>query len=64
MAPEHLARVFEPFFTTRKHGTGLGLSLVKHIVEAHQGTVAIGNNVPPPGCTAEVCLPVAREANV
>jgi signal transduction histidine kinase len=53
--------VFKPFFTTRKHGTGLGLALVKNIVHAHRGDVALWNNDPPPGCTVEVRLPVARE---
>jgi signal transduction histidine kinase len=61
MPPENLSRVFEPFFTARKHGTGLGLSLVKQIVGTHRGEVSIWNNDPPPGCTAEVCLPIARE---
>ena len=59
---ENLARVSTPFFTTRKSGTGLGLSLVKHMVGAHQGDVAIWNNDPAPGCTVEVRLPVAEEA--
>ena len=60
---DNLARVSSPFFTTRKNGTGLGLSLVKHMVEAHQGDVAIWNNDPAPGCTVEVRLPVAEEAS-
>lgn len=59
---ENVSWAFEPFFSTRKHGTGLGLSLVKHIVEAHEGEVELWNNEPPPGCTVEVRLPVAKEA--
>lgn len=55
-------RVFEPFFTTRKGGTGLGLTLVRNIVEQHGGTVAIYNNDPPPGATAELMLPIVRRA--
>jgi two-component system NtrC family sensor kinase len=58
---EMLGRVFEPFFFTRKGGTGLGMSIVKHIVEAHQGTVKISNNDPPPGCTVELRLPLAEK---
>ncbi|MEE9523695.1 MAG: GAF domain-containing sensor histidine kinase, partial [Thermodesulfovibrionales bacterium] len=58
---EHINMVFEPFFTTRRKGTGMGLSLVKHIVETHGGLVSISNNTPPPGCVVEVSLPVSKE---
>jgi signal transduction histidine kinase len=56
---EDLNRVFEPFFSTRKQGSGLGLSIVKQIVETHGGTVEIRNNEGKRGCTAEVKLPIA-----
>jgi signal transduction histidine kinase len=59
--PEILSRIFEPFFSTRRGGTGLGMSIVKHIVEAHGGTITIVNNDPPPGCTVEVRLPIDDE---
>jgi signal transduction histidine kinase len=40
--PEILSRVFEPFVTHGKsHGTGLGMAIVKSVVEAHKGTVAV-----------------------
>jgi len=59
--PDKLDYVFEPFFTTRAGGTGLGLALVKHYVESMGGSVRIINNKPPPGCTAEVTLRMAGE---
>jgi two-component system sensor histidine kinase HydH len=41
MTPEEEARAFEPFFTTREKGSGLGLSIVKKIVDLHEGHVSI-----------------------
>ncbi len=57
--PEQLmARVFEPYVTTRSKGTGLGLAIVKKIVEEHNGTIAIGNP-PGGGAAVEIILPRA-----
>jgi PAS domain S-box-containing protein len=41
MPDEVRARIFEPFYTTKTRGTGLGLPTVKRIVEAHHGTIAV-----------------------
>ncbi|HEY4491689.1 MAG TPA: sensor histidine kinase, partial [Acidobacteriota bacterium] len=51
---DNLPRLFEPFFTTRPSGIGLGLSLVKHIIETHGGEVVLYNNDPGPGVTVEI----------
>jgi PAS domain S-box-containing protein len=53
-------RLFEPFFTTRDNGTGLGLALVKGIVEGHGGSVGAWNNQAGPGATFEVRLPASE----
>ncbi len=50
------ARCFEAFFTTKKNGTGLGLSVVRKVVEAHGGRVSLSNR-PEGGCRASVTLP-------
>jgi PAS domain S-box-containing protein len=61
IAPEKIERVFDPFFTTRSGGTGLGLALVKHFIESMGGAARIFNNEPPPGCTAELLLSITDQ---
>lgn len=60
--PEELPRIFKPFFTTRKEGTGLGLSLAKGIVEAHGGRISVSSTVGR-GTRFEVQLPMERGAS-
>jgi len=56
--PENvIAEVFEPFFSTRPTGTGLGLPIVKSIVEAHEGDLMLENR-PGKGACFWMCLPV------
>ena len=56
--PEHLMkRAFEPYVTTKTKGTGLGLVIVKKIVEEHGGNVTIGN-VAPHGARVMMTLPL------
>jgi signal transduction histidine kinase len=42
---EHLNKIFAPFFTTKSRGTGLGLAVVKKIIERHQGTMQVKSKV-------------------
>ena len=57
----HLPRVFDPFFTTRTSGTGLGLAVSFAIVRRHGGEITIGTR-PGGGCLVTVCLPALEAA--
>lgn len=63
IAPEALARVFEPWFTTRAGGTGLGLAITHRIVQDHGGTIDLLSPVPgrERGTRALVKLPLAAD---
>jgi len=57
--PEALmARIFEPYVTTKPRGTGLGLAIVKKIIDEHHGSIAI-ENLPRGGARVRILLPVA-----
>jgi signal transduction histidine kinase len=58
--PENLPNIFRPFFTTKGHGTGLGLSLARRTVEAHGGQIDVTSEVGK-GSRFEIRLPIARE---
>lgn len=57
ISAEDIEHLFEPFFTRKTKGTGLGLANVRRIVEEHRGTVEI-ESVPGEGTTASLYLPV------
>ncbi len=57
--PEIMARVFEPYVTTKARGTGLGLAIVKKIVDEHQGQIRIKNRQPA-GAEVSIRLPLAQ----
>lgn len=54
--PEHLSKVFEPFFSTKRSGTGLGLASVKKIIEEHGGSIGIASAAGE-GTTTTIRLP-------
>ncbi|GAT34169.1 PAS domain-containing protein [Terrimicrobium sacchariphilum] len=56
IAPENITRVFEPYFTTKQSGSGLGLLIVRRIVRAHGGEVII-ESAPGQGLTVTIRLP-------
>jgi signal transduction histidine kinase len=59
IARENLDRIWEPFYTTRTHGTGLGLSLVRRIVEDHGGHVEVESRLGE-GTTFRVFLLISK----
>lgn len=58
ISPEHLARIFDLYFTTKEHGSGIGLSLVYRTIQLHDGDIEV-QSVPGRGTTFRVLL---REA--
>jgi len=58
--PERLSRLFEPFYTTKPNGMGMGLSIARTIIEAHRGRIWAENN-PSGGAVFRIALPVGGE---
>jgi two-component system sensor histidine kinase PilS (NtrC family) len=61
--PEYLPRIFEPFFSTKEGGTGLGLSTAHSIVQAHGGTIHVSSS-PEAGTEFVIALPHSHEVAV
>jgi two-component system NtrC family sensor kinase len=59
ISAEALPKIFKPFFTTRKEGTGLGLSLANGIVQSHGGTID-ARSAPGTGTQFRIRIPVER----
>jgi signal transduction histidine kinase len=57
MAPEVVTKVFEPYYTTKVGGTGLGMVFVRQIVDEHRGTINLESEVGV-GTTVTIKLPV------
>jgi signal transduction histidine kinase len=57
MPPEVLTKIFEPYFTTKVGGTGLGMVFVRQIIDEHRGTITLDSKVGQ-GTTVTIKLPV------
>jgi signal transduction histidine kinase len=57
--PENLSRIFQPFFTTKKDGTGLGLATCKRIITDHGGTITVAS-ILGMGATFRIWLPAKQ----
>ena len=62
IAPEHVERMFDAFFTTKPNGIGLGLSICRSIVESHGGRLSVFP-AHPHGSVFQVMLPVATNCH-
>ena len=58
IAPEIYPRIFEPLFSSKTFGVGLGLPTVKHIMEQHRGGIDVATQ-PGAGTTVILWLPLA-----
>jgi nitrogen-specific signal transduction histidine kinase/CheY-like chemotaxis protein len=60
ISPAVLKRIFEPFYTTKSRGTGLGLAMAHGIIQQARGRIAV-RSTSPKGTVFEVCLPETAE---
>lgn len=58
---ETLEKIFTPFYSTKSGGTGLGLYIVREIMQAHRGDVEIKNRSDARGAVARLTLPLAEK---
>ena len=58
LAASAVDQLFEPYFTTKAGGLGMGLAISRSIIEAHQGQLALESRARPTGATVRVVLPL------
>jgi two-component system NtrC family sensor kinase len=58
--PENLSKIFDPFFSTKTSGSGLGLAVSYGIIQNHQGNFSV-QNLPEKGCRFTISLPILEE---
>jgi signal transduction histidine kinase len=58
LAPEVLQRLFEPYFTTKTLGLGMGLAISRTIIEAHEGYLRLESRAGGTGATVRIGLPL------
>jgi two-component system cell cycle sensor histidine kinase/response regulator CckA len=61
MDKKTISKIFDPFYTTKKTGTGLGLSVIHGIIKRHKGWISV-ESLPRKGTTFRIYLPVCYEA--
>jgi signal transduction histidine kinase len=60
MTEEQVSKIFEPFYTTKSHGLGLGMPYAQNVIEQHQGSIHITSR-PQEGTCIYIELPVREE---
>jgi signal transduction histidine kinase len=60
LTPEQRRNLFDPFYTTKTHGTGLGMAIAKRIIDAHEGVIAAGTD-DGRGATILITLPRGKK---
>ena len=63
LTPEECARLFTPYYTTKRHGTGLGLAIVQSVVSDHNGRIEV-ESAPGAGATFRIELPTEQKIPV
>jgi CheY-like chemotaxis protein len=58
IGPEHLTKIFDPYFTTKRTGSGLGLATVFSIIKSHSGLIKVKSELTV-GTTFTICLPAS-----